>query len=276
MGERDARRRAAYGERDAYGEWDRENYGRSGTETGYGRERYGADRYDAPQPRSSERSFAGAYDDRFGRTDDNRDWRNAGGYGDDRFGRRESYGGDRGYGYDRSYGDRDRDRRAAGYGPVDRVYSDEAYRGEERSFVERAGDEIASWFGDEDAERRREADRRFGGRGPKGYTRSDERIHDDVNDRLTDDHYVDASDIEVTVKGREVTLSGHVPSRDQKRRAEDLAERVSGVTHVQNNLRVETAAGSYGGSATTGTVASPSEVGGPRGWSTDTTVKTVS
>ncbi len=68
-------------------------------------------------------------------------------------------------------------------------------------------------------------------------------------------------------------------TRDQKRRAEDLAERVSGVAHVQNNLRVETATGgtsTYGAGTTTGTVASPSEVGGPRGWSTDTTVKTIS
>jgi osmotically-inducible protein OsmY len=35
-----------------------------------------------------------------------------------------------------------------------------------------------------------------------------------------------------------VTLSGTVTSRMAKRRAEDLADSVSGVEHVQNNLRV--------------------------------------
>ena len=35
--------------------------------------------------------------------------------------------------------------------------------GSERGFFERAGDEISSWFGDDDAERRREADNRTGG-----------------------------------------------------------------------------------------------------------------
>lgn len=76
------------------------------------------------------------------------------------------------------------------------------------------------------------------GRGPKGYQRSDERIREDVCERLTDDPLIDASDIEVDVKGREVTLSGSVASRGLRRRAEDLAEIVSGVAHVQNNLRV--------------------------------------
>ena len=36
----------------------------------------------------------------------------------------------------------------------------------------------------------------------------------------------------------EVTLSGSVMSRDQKRRAEDVAERISGVRDVTNQLRV--------------------------------------
>jgi BON domain len=76
------------------------------------------------------------------------------------------------------------------------------------------------------------------GRGPRGYRRSDERIREDVNDRLTDDDRLDASDVEVSVSDCEVTLNGSVGDRPSKRRAEDLAESVSGVTHVQNNLRV--------------------------------------
>ncbi|MDQ4134860.1 MAG: BON domain-containing protein, partial [Pseudomonadota bacterium] len=71
-----------------------------------------------------------------------------------------------------------------------------------------------------------------------GYTRSDERIREDVCERLTQDPHVDASDIEISVSSREVTLSGFVDSREAKRRAEDIADHVSGVTHVQNNLRV--------------------------------------
>lgn len=77
------------------------------------------------------------------------------------------------------------------------------------------------------------------GRGPKGYTRSDERIYEDVCERLTEDRFIDASNVEVTVKDGEVTLSGTVASRGLKYRAEDLAELASGVRHVQNNLRVD-------------------------------------
>src|SRR3954463_11373521 len=98
------------------------------------------------------------------------------------------------------------------------------------------------------AARRRQQDQR--GRGPRNYTRSGDRIREDVNDRLTDDWRVDASDIEVTVSGTEMTLSGTVASRDQRRRAEDIAESVSGVTHVQNNLRVKDRDQSWSGSRT--------------------------
>ncbi|HET8725928.1 MAG TPA: BON domain-containing protein, partial [Alphaproteobacteria bacterium] len=76
------------------------------------------------------------------------------------------------------------------------------------------------------------------GRGPRGYRRSAERIREDVSDRLAEDPYIDVSDVEVGVDGSEVTLSGSVADRLAKRRAEDLAEWVTGATHVQNNLRV--------------------------------------
>jgi hypothetical protein len=120
-------------------------------------------------------------------------------------------------------------------------------RGDEpRTWWDRTQDEVSSWFGDEDARRRREWDERRAdlkaehrGHGPRGYKRSDGRIEEDVNDRLTDDPYLDASDIQVQVKDSEVTLSGTIIRRADKRRAEDLAELVSGVTHVQNNLRVK-------------------------------------
>ncbi len=111
---------------------------------------------------------------------------------------------------------------------------------DERGFLEKAGDEVASWFGDEDAERRRWADKHRG-HGPKGYVRSSDRIREDVCDRLTDDPMIDARNIEVSVSGTEITLSGTVVSRDQRRRAEAVADGVAGVTHVQNNTRVDEA-----------------------------------
>ncbi|MFC5344522.1 BON domain-containing protein [Brevundimonas staleyi] len=78
---------------------------------------------------------------------------------------------------------------------------------------------------------------RHRGRGPKDYVRSDDRIREDVNDRLADDGNVDATDISVQVSEGEVTLTGTVEDRHAKRRAEDCADAVSGVRHVQNNLR---------------------------------------
>jgi osmotically-inducible protein OsmY len=78
----------------------------------------------------------------------------------------------------------------------------------------------------------------FAGRGPKGYTRSDERIREDVSDKLMEHPDLDASEIEVRVSGGEVTLSGSVDSRWVKRLAEDIAESCTGVRDVMNQLRV--------------------------------------
>jgi osmotically-inducible protein OsmY len=179
----------------------------------------------------------------------------------------------------RSGGNRNRDysRSGSSHGhDQDRYSSDTFGRGsrdynEDRGFFDRAGDEVRSWFGDDDAERRRDQDMRQAGqhrgRGPKGYQRSDARIMDDVND----DPHLDASEIEVLVSNREVTLSGTVNSRFEKRHAEDLAESVSGVTHVQNNLRVQQYADmGMGGSMLSGAgAAGAGTVGQPETGSTD-------
>tara|TARA_R110002012_G_scaffold321642_2_gene550318 strand:+ start:10179 stop:11108 length:930 start_codon:yes stop_codon:yes gene_type:complete len=90
---------------------------------------------------------------------------------------------------------------------------------------------------------RQQSGQSHAGRGPKNYQRSDERISEDVCDRMSDDHQLDASDIDVSVSGREVTLSGEVDSKQAKRRAEDCCDSVSGVEHVQNNLRVRKSGG---------------------------------
>ena len=110
----------------------------------------------------------------------------------------------------------------------------------ERNWFDRATDTVAGWFSDDDDDDgRRERGYGFRGHGPMGYTRSDERILEDASDALTDDWGVDARQITVSVRDGEITLDGTVPSRRQKRRAEDCVEDLSGVRHVQNNLRVQ-------------------------------------
>ncbi|WP_207497292.1 BON domain-containing protein [Aridibaculum aurantiacum] len=123
------------------------------------------------------------------------------------------------------------------YGRYDRSFDEN----NNRNWWDKTVDEMYAFFGDEEAEKRRKMDEvrdNFRGKGPKGYTRSDSKIKDDVSDRLMDDPYVDASDIEVTVENAEVVLTGTVNSRYIKRRAEDLADMVMGVKNVENRLKV--------------------------------------
>lgn len=197
-------------DRGRYGETRQRNQGET---YGEGEYNYGAARYDNGQRRSFG-SFT--TEDQGGR---------------DFAGPRQRY---QGAGYAGSYGYEGRNEYARG---IDGRYANE------RGFFEKAGDEIASWFGDEDAERRREMDHR--GRGPANYTRSDERILEDACDCLTQDRRTNASNVTVTVSSGEVTLDGTVPSRMQKRRAEDVVHDISGVKHVQNNLRVDEASSTY-------------------------------
>jgi hypothetical protein len=80
--------------------------------------------------------------------------------------------------------------------------------------------------------------RNFAGRGPRGYRRSDARIHEDICEILTRHPEIDASDIEVEVKNGVVTLSGTVEDRYTKRLAEDVAELTLGVHDVENRMRI--------------------------------------
>lgn len=75
------------------------------------------------------------------------------------------------------------------------------------------------------------------GRGPKGYLRSDDRIHEDICERLSEDPHVDASDVTITVKNGEVTLEGEIEDRRMKHRAEDIVDAVAGVRDIHNHLR---------------------------------------
>lgn len=116
------------------------------------------------------------------------------------------------------------------------------------NWLDRAADQVRSWFGGDDDDRERgdeprrlrgRGEGKFRGRGPKNYRRPDERLREEVCDRLTDNEWLDASDVEVNVVVGEVILTGTVDSRYAKRLAEHIAESVSGVANVQNNLRVQ-------------------------------------
>lgn len=84
------------------------------------------------------------------------------------------------------------------------------------------------------------------GRGPKGYSRPDQSIFEDVCQRLTADGDVDASEVEVHVENGEVTLSGSVDTRFQKRRAEDVAASIHGVKDVHNKIKATTSVAQRG------------------------------
>jgi hypothetical protein len=86
----------------------------------------------------------------------------------------------------------------------------------------------------------------FVGRGPRGYKRSEERIREEINERLTAHGLVDASDIDVQFKEGELTLVGFVDSREAKRAAEDAVDDVPGVREVHNHLRIRSHAEDVG------------------------------
>ncbi|ABS25918.1 BON domain-containing protein [Anaeromyxobacter sp. Fw109-5] len=166
--------------------------------------------------------MAGRYGEGEGRWEARSDF-GRGEYGRGEYGRGE-YGGE--YGRGREY-----------YGR-----SDWGRGGEERGPMERLG------------ERMREGWRKMTGRGPKGYKRSDERIREDVSERIARSN-VDADEVEVKVERAEVTLTGFVGSRWDKRMLEDIAEDVFGVDEVHNHLRLRRETGALTGQGTAETTA---------------------
>jgi hypothetical protein len=87
---------------------------------------------------------------------------------------------------------------------------------------------------------------RFVGVGPKGYRRSDERIRDDVCDRLTCDPDVDPSGVTVVVAEAEVTLEGPVDSAWARHRIRSCAEATVGVRGVHDRMHVAPARPRHG------------------------------
>src|SRR5690606_22134319 len=76
------------------------------------------------------------------------------------------------------------------------------------------------------------------GKGPKGYQRSDQRIREDICERLSDEPVIDASEISIEVSEGRVTLEGHVYSRSMKHRTEDIVADCTGVKDIDNRLRL--------------------------------------
>lgn len=75
--------------------------------------------------------------------------------------------------------------------------------------------------------------------GPKGYSRSDERIREDVCERLCMAHELEVHDVSVQVNDGRVDLQGSVPERWMKHAIEDCAEQCFGVQDVENRIRTQ-------------------------------------
>jgi osmotically-inducible protein OsmY len=136
----------------------------------------------------------------------------------------------------------DADRRPArDRGPRTGEAASIARPAEPRSWISRARDEIASWFGDAGAPRRRQGHEGSGGHAGEGPTRiidADTVIVEMLNHRLRADPELEASNIKVSCDGRVVTLEGFTRTSAAARRAEGLAGAVGGVERVINRLQL--------------------------------------
>jgi osmotically-inducible protein OsmY len=217
--------------------WDPDEGYRSTERYGQGQSGYGAGRYE------EDRSYTGSYSGRGGSRWDERDE----GYG--RYGHRgmgDEYGEE-----GRLHGSPPIGAAQAGWNQQ-RMYPRERSVGYESPYREpgmqdresmrqqtRYGSQGYQGWGQQERSWRPQGSQvSHRGKGPAGYMRSDERIREMVCDALTEDHNVDASNVEVSVKNGEVTLSGTVEDRMQKRMAEDCVEQIAGVRDVHNQIRI--------------------------------------
>ncbi len=102
--------------------------------------------------------------------------------------------------------------------------------------------------------RSRPQERRYP-QGPKGYTRSDERLREDISERLMQAYDIDSSEVTVQVQGGKVVLDGTVPSRHMKHAIEDIADGAPGVQDVDNRIRVTGSGNRLGTAQDAGSVA---------------------
>ncbi|QDZ07014.1 DUF2171 domain-containing protein [Sphingomonas panacisoli] len=146
-------------------DWNRDNdeaaardYG-TGSNPGYGRDDYGERGYYSRNRTQDFASRGGQYGSQYG--NDYRTSASDRGYSDyNAIDYGSGYGGNREFQRDRDYG-----RGAGGgassggyHGNLGYMREAQGYDRQNRGFLDRAGDEVRSWFGDDDAERRRQMD----------------------------------------------------------------------------------------------------------------------
>jgi osmotically-inducible protein OsmY len=111
--------------------------------------------------------------------------------------------------------------------------------GSSSGYGSRSGWDLGTHQRDTGSEQARQS---FRGMGPSNYKRSDERIREEIYERLTDSHEIDARSVMVEVNQGNVTLTGTVVERRMRYAAEDLVERIGGVSNINNQLRVQSQA----------------------------------
>lgn len=74
-------------------------------------------------------------------------------------------------------------------------------------------------------------------RGPR-LRRDDRRVEEDINEWLTADPHVDATDVEVHCVDGVVTLSGLVEHRWQRYHIENMIEHRTGIAQIENHLKL--------------------------------------
>lgn len=94
-------------------------------------------------------------------------------------------------------------------------------------------------WGESQFRQERQEEQRGGGERRLGQRRRpDAALAQELQEILTKDPELDATEIEVEVEGGAVTLRGVVDSTDARLLAEELVESVAGVREVHNNLKV--------------------------------------
>jgi len=198
-------------------DYDRDRYGNDA----YGYDRYGSGSSEGWEGYGHPERPEGLHRSHYGQED----WRQRPGQYNDEFG----YGGSGTFGRSANYGNYGNDRDQGNFG---------GSRGSSRSWDDYGSQEMSggpSWSNAQSWQ----IPGPFSGVGPQGYQRSDERIREEVCDRLTQHGQLDASNLMVQVAQGEVTLSGAVDNRQARRMAEETAESVPGVQNIRNEIKVQ-------------------------------------
>lgn len=228
------RDRAGYGTPTSYGrgnrrqDWDRDadRFRNVGSRSRYGRHS-GSEDYDYPRGSSGGGEYYGADDDDRGDYNRGRDYRAS-----EEFGRGGDYGrSGRDYGGGSYRSGRDYGRGDEGRGR----YGSDEYGSASRS-QGRGGSGTPVWLY---SEYYWVTPGPHSGVGPRNFERSPDALKERVCERLQGHGELDAAEIDVKVESEEVTLTGTVKDRRQKRLAEDCAESIYGVRDVHNRLSVK-------------------------------------